>query len=578
MSADANPTSFEALGLPLEILEQIQRVGYETPSPIQAQAIPLLLEGRDLLGQAQTGTGKTAAFALPLLARVDPDNRNPQVLVLAPTRELAIQVAEACQNYARGLKQFSVVPIYGGQAYTTQLKQLKRGAHMVVGTPGRVMDHIRKGTLKLDHIQAIVLDEADEMLRMGFIDDVDWILQHTPQDRQTALFSATMPKQIRSVAERHLRNPEMIKIASKTATAESVKQSYWLVQGMQKLDALTRIFETNTIDAAIIFVRTKTATVELAEKLSARGHSCRPLNGDIDQKQREKTVDQLRRGSIDILIATDVAARGLDVPRISHVINYDIPYDTEAYVHRIGRTGRAGKTGEAILFVAPRERRLLRSIENSTKQKIEPLQMPSIKDVNEQRVARFKESITTALTSEDISLFSKIIEEYQAETETPVELIAAALAKLSQGKEPLFLTEKPFKKKEFNDRDRDRDSGRGNRERNRGDRGDRDRGRSNSPRRLKNQPDTNSERYRIEVGHRHGAKPGQIVGAIANEADISSSYIGEINIYEDYSTVDLPSGMPSEVTEILSKTRVCGQRIALKPFTGDSFSYPNSAG
>ena len=564
MSADANPTSFEALGLPLEILEQIQRVGYETPSPIQAQAIPLLLSGKDLLGQAQTGTGKTAAFALPLLARVDPDNPNPQVLILAPTRELAIQVAEACQNYARGLKRFSVVPIYGGQAYTTQLKQLKRGAHMVVGTPGRVMDHIRKGTLKLDHIQAIVLDEADEMLRMGFIDDVDWILQHTPKERQTALFSATMPKQIRNVAERHLRDPEVIKIAAKTATADSVKQSYWLVQGLQKLDALTRIFETTPIEAAIIFVRTKTATVELAEKLSARGHSCRPLNGDIDQKQREKTVEQLRRGKIDILIATDVAARGLDVPRISHVINYDIPYDTEAYVHRIGRTGRAGKTGEAILFVAPRERRLLRSIENSTKQRIEPLQLPSIKDVNQQRVARFKENITNTLAAEDISLFAKIIEEYQAETETPVEQIAAALAKLSQGKEPLFLTEKPFKKKEFNS-DRDRDQSRG-RERNK-DR-DRDRGRNTSPRRLKNKPDVNSERYRIEVGHQHGAKPGQIVGAIANEADINSSYIGEINIYDDYSTVDLPSGMPAEVTALLSKTRVCGQRIALKPFKG----------
>lgn len=567
MSADAHPTSFEALGLPLEILEQIQRVGYETPSPIQAQAIPLLLEGKDLLGQAQTGTGKTAAFALPLLARVDPDNHSPQVLVLAPTRELAIQVAEACQNYARGLKRFSVVPIYGGQAYTTQLKQLKRGAHMVVGTPGRVMDHIRKGTLKLDNIQALVLDEADEMLRMGFIDDVDWILQQTPKERQTALFSATMPKQIRRVAERHLRDPEVIKIAAKTTTADSVKQSYWLVQGLQKLDALTRIFETTDIDAAIIFVRTKTATVELAEKLSARGHSCRPLNGDIDQKQREKTVEQLRRGNIDILIATDVAARGLDVPRISHVINYDIPYDTEAYVHRIGRTGRAGKTGEAILFVAPRERRLLRSIENDTKHKIEPLQLPSIKDVNQQRVARFKESITSALTSEDIALFGNIIKEYQAETDTPLEQIAAALAKLSQGKEPLFLTEKPFKKKEFNN---DREQSRGRRERNK------ESSRSNGPRRLRNQPDINSQRYRIEVGHQHGAKPGQIVGAIANEADIDSAYIGEINIYDDYSTVDLPSGMPAEVTAILNKTRVCGQRIALKPLDGQSDTQTDS--
>ena len=393
MATTAEDTSFAALGLPEGLLKALVDVGYETPTPIQAQSIPVLLTGRDLLGQAQTGTGKTAAFALPLLARTDMSLAHPQILVLAPTRELAIQVAEACQTYARHLPNFHVLPIYGGQSYTVQLRQLKRGAQVVVGTPGRIMDHMRRGTLKLDNVTALVLDEADEMLRMGFIDDVDWILDHTPPTRQIAMFSATLPETIRKIAERHLRDPHTIRIKARTTTAATVRQRFWAVGGLHKLDALTRVLETEPLDAAIIFVRTKTATVELAEKLAARGYACEPLNGDIPQAQREKTVEKLRQGKVDLLVATDVAARGLDVQRVSHVINYDIPYDTESYVHRIGRTGRAGRAGEAILFVAHRERRMLHAIEKATRQPIEPMQMPSVSDINQARMTRFKQRV-----------------------------------------------------------------------------------------------------------------------------------------------------------------------------------------
>ncbi|MGD9171544.1 MAG: DEAD/DEAH box helicase, partial [Candidatus Thiodiazotropha sp.] len=362
-------TSFRELNLPNCLLKALDQVGYETPSPIQAQTIPHMLEGRDLLGHAPTGTGKTAAFALPLLSRLDTKQNTIQVLVLTPTRELAIQVAEAFQRYAAHIKGFHVLPVYGGQDYTGQIRQLKRGVHVVVGTPGRVMDHMRKGTLKLDSLQALVLDEADEMLRMGFIDDVEWILEQTPESHQTALFSATMPKEIQHIARHHLNNPREIAIKTRTATADTIRQRYWQVSGLHKLDALTRILEVEVFDAIIIFVRTKTATNELAERLEARGYAAAALNGDMVQKQREQMVDRLKRGTLDILVATDVAARGLDVERISHVINYDIPYDTEAYIHRIGRTGRAGRTGDAILFVAPRERRMLNAIEKATRQK-----------------------------------------------------------------------------------------------------------------------------------------------------------------------------------------------------------------
>jgi len=408
-------TTFRDLNLPAPLLATLDEVGYETPTPIQAQAIPHLLEGLDLLGHAPTGTGKTAAFALPLLARLNFQQHKVQVMVLTPTRELAIQVAEAFQRYASGIKGFHVLPIYGGQDYSGQIRQLKRGVHVVVGTPGRVMDHMRKGTLKLDYLQALVLDEADEMLRMGFIDDVEWVLEQIPKERQMALFSATMPREIQRIARRHLRDPQEISIKTKTATAATIRQRYWPVDRMHKLDALTRILEVEPFDALLMFVRTKTATTMLAERLEARGYSAAALNGDMAQKDRERTVERLKKGAVDIVVATDVAARGLDVDRISHVVNYDIPSDTEAYIHRIGRTGRAGRKGEAILFVAPRERRMLSVIENATRQKIEPLKLPSTEMVNNKRIANFKQSITDTLAAGDLMFMQGLLEQYRRE-------------------------------------------------------------------------------------------------------------------------------------------------------------------
>jgi len=352
----ANPPSFRDLALSEPVLRALADVGYESPSPIQAATIPVLLSGADMLGQAQTGTGKTAAFALPALSRIDLSGHEPQVLVLVPTRELALQVSEAFQRYAAHIKGFHVLPIYGGQSYQPQLNALRRGVHVVVGTPGRVIDHMNRGTLKLTGLTMLVLDEADEMLRMGFVDAVESILEQTPPRRQVALFSATLPAPIRRIAQKHLRSPVEVTIKSKTTTATNIRHRFWLVSGMHKLDALTRILEAETFDGMLVFTRTKHSTVELAEKLEARGFAAAPLNGDIPQQQRERTVARLKAGQIDILVATDVAARGLDVERIGHVVNYDVPYDTESYVHRVGRTGRAGRKGEAILFIAPRER------------------------------------------------------------------------------------------------------------------------------------------------------------------------------------------------------------------------------
>lgn len=413
---DTSPTtSFDDLGLPAPLLAALNDVGYEIPTPIQAQAIPQLLEGRDLLGHAPTGTGKTAAFALPLLARIDLAVQRVQVMTLTPTRELAIQVAEAFQRYAAHIRDFHVLPIYGGQPYTGQIRQLKRGVQVVVGTPGRIMDHMRKGTLRLDGLQALVLDEADEMLRMGFIDEVEWILQQTPADRQMALFSATMPREIERIARQHLSDPREISIKSRTATADTIRQRYWLVGGLHKLDALTRILEVEPFDGILLFVRTRIATTEIAERLEARGYAAAAMNGDMMQKQREQMVERLKSGALDILVATDVAARGLDVDRISHVINYDIPYDTEAYIHRIGRTGRAGRQGEAILFVAPRERRMLSAIEKATRQKIEPLELPSTETVNNKRIADFKQKISDARASGELAFMTSIVEQYQQE-------------------------------------------------------------------------------------------------------------------------------------------------------------------
>ncbi|HSN22631.1 MAG TPA: DEAD/DEAH box helicase, partial [Methylomicrobium sp.] len=517
------------------------------------QVIPLMLQGKDVLGQAQTGTGKTAAFALPILSRIDLRQKDPQVLVLAPTRELAIQVAEAFQRYAAHLKGFHVLPIYGGQDYSTQLRQLKRGAHVVVGTPGRVMDHMRKGTLNLDGLSILVLDEADEMLRMGFIDDVEWILEQTPEDIQIALFSATMPPVIRKIAQEYLHEPEQITIKVTTASAENIRQRFWMVSGVHKLDALTRILEAETFDGMIIFVRTKTATIELAEKLEARGYSAAAINGDMSQALRERTIAHLKNGKLDILIATDVAARGLDVDRITHVVNYDIPYDTESYIHRIGRTGRAGRTGDAILFIAPRERKLLGNIERATKQKVEEMGLPSTEVINNKRISRFKQNITDTLAVEELSFFTQLIEQYQQEHNVSALEIAAALAKLVQGDTPLLMQNLPKKSYESRD-DRPQREDRQRRE----DRPQRDRKPKHA---FGSGAAVEMELFRIEVGHNHGVKPGNIVGAIANETGIDGDHIARIRIEDEYSTVELPAGMPKELIEELKKIRVAGQQL-----------------
>ena len=554
--SESEQLSFQQLALSEPILKALNDVGYETPSPIQAETIPLLLSGRDVLGQAQTGTGKTAAFALPALSNIDISQRDPQILVLAPTRELAIQVAEAFHKYAKHIKGFNVLPIYGGQEYGGQIRSLKRGVHAVVGTPGRVMDHIRKGTLNLDGLKTLVLDEADEMLRMGFIDDVEWILEQTPKTRQIALFSATMPTQVRRIATAHLTNPAEITIKMKTATANLIRQRFWPVSGMHKLDALTRILEAETFDGMIIFVRTRIATVEVAEKLSARGFAASALNGDIPQAQRERTVDQLKKGKLDILVATDVAARGLDVERISHVVNYDIPHDTEAYIHRIGRTGRAGREGDAILFVAPRERRMLNAIERATSKKIELMELPSTELINDKRIAQFKQAIADTLATEDLGLFKHLVEQYQNEHNVPAIEIASALAKLVQGDSPLLLQHKPVPRADKawesrgNDQPRTRDRGKGSE-------------RSERPQRPRKDapPEKGMQRFRIEVGHIHKVMPGNIVGAIANEANIDAQNIGRINIFDDHSTIDLPADMPEDIYAGLKKVWVAGQTL-----------------
>ena len=536
-------TAFDQLALSKPILKVLDEVGYETPSPIQAQTIPLLLEVRDLVGQAQTGSGKTAAFALPLLSRLDLTRKETQVLVLAPTRELALQVAEAFQKYAKHMNGFHVLPVYGGQGFPAQIRALQRGVHVVVGTPGRVMDHMRRGNLKLTRLKTLVLDEADEMLRMGFIDDVEWVLEQTPDTRQTALFSATMPTQIRRIANNHLNNPASVTIKLKTATADTIRQRFWPVSGMHKLDALTRILEVEVFDAMLIFVRTKTATVELSEKLQARGYASAPLNGDIPQNQRERAVENLKRGKLDILVATDVAARGLDVERISHVINYDIPHDTEAYIHRIGRTGRAGRQGDAILFVAPRERRLLGAIEKATRKKIDMMELPSIQLINDKRVERFKHRISEAIASGKSEMFYGLIEQYQAENDVSPLQIASALAQMLQGDKPFLLQNKPDRKAGQDWKNQDHHD---------------DRhwpGRARPPRR-----DTalgqGMKTYRLAVGHEHRVMPGNIVGAIINETSLDSKDIGHIKIFDNYSLVDMPDGMPTELFESLKRVRI----------------------
>ena len=546
MSEHESSVNFKSFGLSEALIKVLDEVGYETPSAIQEQCIPHLLNGHDVIGQAQTGTGKTAAFSLPLIDRIDINTNQVQLLVLTPTRELAIQVSEAIQTYARHFKGLHVLPIYGGQSYDIQLRPLKRGVHVVVGTPGRVMDHIKKGTLKLGSLKALVLDEADEMLRMGFIDDVKWVMEKLPNERQIALFSATMPDVIRRVAEKFLNVPKIVKIKTKTATAQTISQRYWLVSGVNKLDALTRILEVETFDALLIFVRTKTATVDLAEKLSARGFSSEAINGDIAQNQRERTIQQLKKGKIDILIATDVAARGLDVERISHVVNYDIPQDPESYVHRIGRTGRAGREGKAILFVAPRERRMLQTIERITRQPITPMQLPSAKIINEQRVTNFKQRISDTLNNQELGIFEELILSFQKEHEVDAFKIASALALMAQGTEPLLLSEKELSQGSFKEGSKAKISI------------------SVHADPLKNNPSIKMRRYRLAVGHKDNIKPGNVLGAIANEAEISSEFIGAIQIFQDFTTIDLPDEMTKETLAILKKTRVFDTKLNIE--------------
>ena len=569
-TAPAAPT-FRDLGLPEPLLKALAAVGYEAPSPIQAQTIPSLLEGRDVLGQAQTGTGKTAAFALPILARLDLKKSAPQALVLAPTRELAIQVAEAFQKYAAHMPGFHVLPIYGGQSYGPQLSALRRGTHVIVGTPGRVIDHMDRGTLNLKELRWMVLDEADEMLRMGFIDDVNKILEKTPPTRQVALFSATMPSQIRRIAQTHLKNPAEITVREKTATVANTRQRYWMGGFGAKLDALTRILEAEPFDGMIVFVRTKQDTVELSTKLEARGFACAPLNGDIDQRTRERTVARLKGGSLDIVVATDVAARGLDVERISHVINFDVPTDTESYVHRIGRTGRAGRKGEAILFLLPRERHMLKIIERATRQRLELMELPSADAIQAQRMGKLKEKITATLAdgklAETVASLKRALADFEVHQGVPALDLAAALALIAQGDLAIVKDAPPVATKEAfrtgperHESRHERHESRAPHRRHEGD-ADAHTGVRDKPRRDKR--NHGLETYRIEVGHNHGVKPGNIVGAIANEAELDAANIGKVQIFDDYSLVDLPEGMPKEIYKHLQKVWVAGQQLKI---------------
>ena len=551
----ATTCGFREMALIEPLLNALDRIGYETPSPIQAQTIPYLLQGRDVLGQAQTGTGKTAAFALPLLSRMDVDLYEPQILVLTPTRELAIQVAESFQTYASGMAGVRVLPVYGGQDYLVQLRALKRGVHVVVGTPGRVMDHIRRGTLKMETLKAVVLDEADEMLNMGFLEDVEWIMEQTPAERQVALFCATMPEAVRRIAKKNLRNPKEIRLMLRTNTVATLNQRYWLISGLNKLDTLSRILETETYDGMLIFMRTKTGTVELVEQLEKRGYAAEALNGDMKQSQREHTVNRFKSGKLDILIATDVAARGLDVERISHVINYDIPLDTETYIHRVGRTGRAGRAGEAILFVAPRERHMLHAIEAATKQKITLMALPGVDDINAIRINRFKQRITDAIEAGGAEFYTELINDYSRENGVDNLVVAAALAKLVQGDRPLLLEKRPEIERrtpaKFSRAGRDEQRGM-----------ERDEQPKRRPRTTVD-PSIKMECFRMEVGRKHGVKCGNIVGAIANEARLDSAYIQKVEIHGDYSTVELPAGIPKYVLQTLKKAWVLNRQLEI---------------
>jgi len=571
---------FSELGLPEPIVRAATDAGYTDATQIQADAIPILLAGHDLVGCSQTGTGKTAAFAMPLLAKVDLDKKVPQVLVLTPTRELAIQVAEAFEQYGAGLSKLRVLAVYGGAAYQPQLSALRRGVQVIVGTPGRLIDHIKQSAINLEGIHSLVLDEADEMLRMGFIDDVKWVLSQVPAERQVALFSATMPGPIRDIAEKHLRDPKSITVDRSQKSAQTIRQQHIVVSPKHKVEVLCRLLEVESTDGVIVFVKTKLGTVELADRLIARGFNAAPLNGDIAQTQRQRTVEKLKGGEINILVATDVAARGLDVDRISHVINYDLPHDQEAYVHRIGRTGRAGREGAAILLVTPSQRHAVRSIQRATGQTIELIEQPSVEVINQHRSTMFKARITTALESRQLSTLATLVEEYCTETGQSPSQVAAAIAVMSIADrrffarpldEPTFAPQRDSRREpaEYVRRD---SSGRGS-----------DSSRSESPRSesgrdtsarggfskgdfssKKSRPGNSAmERYRLEVGRVHGVQPGNLVGAIANEAGLGGSEIGKIDIFDHFSIVDLPAGMPPTVFDALSKTWVSGRQLRL---------------
>jgi ATP-dependent RNA helicase DeaD len=569
---------FSDLGLDDAVLKALKDVGYETPSAIQAATIPPLLAGRDVVGLAQTGTGKTAAFALPILSRLDLTQKTPQALVLAPTRELALQVCEAFEKYAAHLRGVHVLPVYGGQGYGIQLSALRRGVHIVVGTPGRIMDHLEKGTLDLSQLKYLVLDEADEMLKMGFAEDVETILADTPDDKQVALFSATMPSQIRRISAKYLHDPEEITVKNKTTTSVNTTQRYLVVSYPQKVDALTRILETENFEGMIVFTRTKNETETLAEKLRARGYSAAAINGDIVQAQRERTVNQLKSGKLDILVATDVAARGLDVERISHVVNFDIPIDTESYVHRIGRTGRAGRTGDAISFVTPRERRMLVAIEKATRQPLTEMRLPSVDDVNATRLTRFDDAITAALSQpEQIQQFRDIVGHYVEHHDVPEADVAAALAVVAQGDTPLLLEPEPVRAPRFERDSRDRPE-RSDRFRDdrparaeRGTHGDKWERPDRSDRPDRGQRSSGAKTtYRIAVGKRQKVEPRQIVGAIANEGGLNRGDFGAIQIRPDFSLVELPADLSGDVLDRLQNTRISGKLIELKPDRGGS--------
>ncbi|AYH00137.1 DEAD/DEAH family ATP-dependent RNA helicase [Pectobacterium parmentieri] len=570
-------TSFSDLGLSAPIINALTDLGYEKPSPIQAECIPHLLNGRDVLGMAQTGSGKTAAFALPLLNNLKPELKAPQMLVLAPTRELAVQVAEACNDFAKHMHGVNVVALYGGQRYDVQLRALRGGAQIVVGTPGRLLDHLKRGTLDLSNLSGLVLDEADEMLRMGFIEDVENIMAQIPATHQTALFSATMPEAIRRITRRFMKDPQEVRIQSSVTTRPDISQSYWTVQGMRKNEALVRFLEAEDFDAAIIFVRTKNATLEVAEALERSGYNSAALNGDMNQALREQTLERLKDGRLDILIATDVAARGLDVERISLVVNYDIPMDAESYVHRIGRTGRAGRAGRALLFVENRERRLLRNVERTMKLTIPEVELPNAELLGQRRLAKFAAKVQQQLESSDLDMYRALLTKLQPQEELDIETLAAALLKMAQGERPLILPPDPaFRpRREFRDRDESRSDSRGDRRRDpRDSRESRD---GDRPQRRERRESGEMELYRIEVGRDDGVEVRHIVGAIANEGDISSRYIGNIKLFGSHSTIELPKGMPGDLLSHFTRTRILNKPMNMQ-LLGDAVAQPERRG